>query len=80
MRSRTSKNTTGQHSFASPERIQSSKATNMLSDLRIAISKNPLVPTQYDTSGTTDRASIRICCLANLINEIVGNTDSGTCG
>jgi hypothetical protein len=36
--------TTSQHFFASPEWIQSSKATNMLSDLRIEIDKNPLVP------------------------------------
>jgi hypothetical protein len=35
---------TSQHFFASPEWIQSSKATNMLSDLRIEIDKNPLVP------------------------------------
>jgi hypothetical protein len=42
---RPSQKTTSQHFFASPERIQSSKATNMLSDLQISIGKNPLVPT-----------------------------------
>src|SRR5258706_14350381 len=47
----------------------------MPSDLRIAISKNPLVPTKHDPSRTIDRASILICCFANLINEIVGDPD-----
>jgi hypothetical protein len=42
---RTFQKTTSQHFFASPEGIQTSKATNTLSDLRIAIGKNPLVPT-----------------------------------
>jgi len=46
----------------------------MLSELRITISKTPLVPTQYDTSGTIDRASIVICCFARLIYQIVGDT------
>ena len=47
----------------------------MLSDLRTASSKNPLVPTQHDPSRTIDRANILICCFAHLINEIVGDTD-----
>jgi len=49
---RTSQKTTGQHFFASPERIQSSKATNMLSDLRIAISKNPLIKPVKEVCST----------------------------
>jgi hypothetical protein len=47
----------------------------MLSDLRIAIGKNPLMPTQHDPAGTIDRASILICCFANLVNEIMGDPD-----
>ena len=47
----------------------------MLSDPRIAISKNPLVPTKHDPSRTIDRANILICCFANLINQVVGDTD-----
>src|SRR3984893_3416436 len=71
---RTSQRTISRHFFASPERIQSPKATNMPSQLRIAISETPLVPTQYDTSGAIDRASIVICCFARLIYQIVGDT------
>lgn len=41
----------------------------------MAFSKNPLVPTQHDPSGTIDRANIPICCIADLIDEIAGDAD-----
>nr|WP_027531816.1 hypothetical protein [Bradyrhizobium sp. WSM3983] len=41
----------------------------------MAFSKNPLLPTQRDPSGTIDRANIPICCIADLINDIVGDAD-----
>jgi hypothetical protein len=63
-----------QHCIASPERIQSSETTNMLSDLRLAVNKIPLVPTQHNTASAI-YASIAIHCLLKLGNEIVGNAD-----
>jgi hypothetical protein len=46
----------------------------MFSDLRIPIDKNPLMPTQHDASSAVDGASV-IIRFANLIHEIVGDTD-----
>lgn len=66
---------TNQHFVASPERIQPPEPTNMLFELRVAISKIPLVPSQHKAARAIDHARIVKCCFVKLINEIVGNTD-----
>jgi len=47
----------------------------MFSELRLAVDKIPLMPTEHDAASAIDRASIVILRFSNLVHEIVRHTD-----